>query len=118
MAGIYKLKDHTKGDTLSPVTFTLSTEGIPIDITDCIIRMGIKTRKTTKKSIYELSTLEGTIEIVDAANGIFKLPSQIIDYPHGTYFYDIKIEFPNAEIFTWIEGTWDIEKNITTNTHI
>lgn len=108
----YNFKPHVKGDTFKGCRFTLKVNDIPLDLTNCQIRMHLRTNPLHSNK-YELSTSNNKITIIDAANGIFEIPQQIIDIPAGNYYYDIEILFPNGNVKTYINGHFEIIQDIT-----
>lgn len=108
----YNFEPHIKGDTFKGCRFTVNVNNAPLNLTDCQIRMHLRTNPLHTAK-YELSTTNGKIAIIDAENGIFEIPEQIIDIPAGYYYYDIEIIFLNGIVKTYINGRFEILQDIT-----
>lgn len=110
----YNFNDHKKGDTFPGVTFTVTVNASPLNLTNATIKMAVKTSKTAGTTAVKLFTsTSNNFTILDATEGIFKFNSQIISIPAGTYFYDIQIVLADGTVKTYIEGTWKILQDIT-----
>lgn len=91
---LYKGSTYTKGFTWSTQsTATPSADPIPVDITDCSIKMQVRASINDSTVLAEFSTANGSFLITDAAAGKFKL--------------DIPAAMSSAWAFT--EGVFDIE---------
>lgn len=121
------LPDHKKGDTCLGTTFimtqTISGETTPLDLTDVNIRMDLRTTQTgpivMRFTNYEIpvdpSYPNGTLSVVSAEGGTWRIDRQIVDIRPGTYMYDVEFTWPGSppEILTLIEGTWSIKQDTT-----
>lgn len=103
----YDFPCHTTGDTFDGVQFTCTLNSAPINLTGALIVMNIYIK--TKPNILTLaSSINGGITILAAVNGVFQIDPQIINIPANKYDYEIKINFADATVKTYIEGTWTI----------
>lgn len=108
----YKLPDAIKGDTFNGVQFTLKLNAMPIDLTGAEITMQVKTAAMKKPSL-ELKTMDNSLEILDAVNGVFRIPPFIVALNADNYIYDIQFKFSSNVIKTYISGTWKILQDVT-----
>ena len=99
-----------KGDTFKSVPFQINKDGLPLDLTDAVIRMQLR-KQCGGVVELELSTDLG-ITITDALGGEFKIDEVIIDIDGGKYYYDIEITI-GLEVNTWINGTFVVTCDIT-----
>jgi hypothetical protein len=106
---------HKKGDTFDQVAFQVKINDVVVDLTGATIRMQL--RKTYDDTVAALSlTSVGSagITITNAANGEFKINTQIIDIEVYNYVYDIQIAFSDGTIkSSWIYGGFNITNDVT-----
>ena len=79
---------HKKGDTFDQVEFQVKINAIVVNLTGATIRMQL--RKTYDDSVAALSLTSVSsagITITNAAEGRFKINTQIIDIPVYNYVY-------------------------------
>ena len=110
-AQTYNFPTHTNNDTFNGVLFEVLVNAVPADLTGATIKMQLK--DNSGKSIYEFSTTNNKLEIVDAAAGKFSFKKQVISVSPFRYKYDIQITFSNGDKKTWIKGEWTISKDVT-----
>lgn len=105
MATTYNFPDHISGDTFDGVSFHIENKLGDMDITGSKIELFINRYLTLQPM---LTTENGSILIIDesAVDSTINIPEQIIDWPIGTYDYNIKITFPSGKVKTYIEGHW------------
>lgn len=109
---------HVKGDTYVGCTFTVTVNGVPLDLTGYVIEMALKTAKTNPNPEYKFSNQvvsgvkNGLIEITSIP-GRFSIPPQIIDVKAGNYYYDIELVSPLGIVKTYVEGQWTILQDVT-----
>lgn len=90
-----------RGDTFSGYEITLTVNGSAKDLTDAVITL------TLAGGYGELRTGNG-ITIITPASGVFQIDKQVINFAAKTHEYEIKFEFADGDIKTYIEGTWRI----------
>lgn len=112
-AGAYDFPDHIKGDTFDGVGFTITVNGVALNLTGVGIRMQL--RKGEKGSVVKEFTnaVGGGITVTNALAGKFEIDSQIIDISAATYNHDIQFTLLSGEVRTYIAGTWTIIQDIT-----
>lgn len=104
---------HIKGDTFDKVDFALIRNTLPLDLTNCTVRMQIK-KECNGISILSFTTVESAgLTIIDAVGGLFKINKQIINIPEFNYIYDIEITFSNGDVKTWISGDFFVTCDVT-----
>lgn len=77
--------------------------------------VGASIRSQLYKSGYlakTFTTADDSIEIVDAAKGIFKFANFIATL-EGTYSYDIQVTLASGIISTYFKGSWYFQKDVT-----
>lgn len=112
----YNFKQQKSGDTFMGViikcTNIVNGEEIPIDLTDCEIKMQVKLQKCLNP-IIDLSIGNG-IELTQPLLGEFFISNIIIpEVKSYNYIYDIQINFPSGIIKTYIEGNFPIISDVT-----
>lgn len=111
--GNYDFPDHIKGDSFSGQRFTILVNGVPLNLTNATIKMDLRGQANLATYALRFMTSDNTIQIVDAANGVFEVRPRIIDIAPKTYFYDIEITLQDGTVKTYISGTWNIVQDIT-----
>ena len=107
---------HTSGDYwdgLGPITFKINT--IPVNLTNAVIKMQIrKGRKTTDQVLAEWTTEDNTIEILEAADGIFMIRGRVLELPTGKLLSDVQVTPADGKTRTIIpEIIWTIKGDVT-----
>lgn len=107
MATTYNFQNHISGDTFDGVTFHIGDNQGGIDLTGAKVEMFIDYYLELQPM---LSTENGTIVVDDesAVDSTISIPAQVIDWPIGTYEYNIRITFSDSRVKTYISGTWTI----------
>ncbi len=97
-----------RNDTLDKIRFTLTVNDSPQDLT------GIAIKCQFRKSNNLFKTLEiGTgITVITAASGIFEIDAFIVDFPIGSYNYDIQFT-ESGVVKTYIKGALTVTQDIT-----
>ena len=99
----YDMPDHYKGDTFDSITFTITEDAIPVDLTGASIKIDFRYGKDTGP--LELSMAIGSgLTVTDAAAGVFKIDSYINDWKAGFYVFDAEITFSAEVIRTYFKG--------------
>ena len=111
--GNYTFPTHKTGDTIKVITFTIKINLVPLDLTDSIIRMDVRTPSGTLIRRFSTIDDDGLSFILPQTDGKFQFNEQIISFEPGSYIYDMEFTFPNGDIFTYVEGTWTIINDIT-----
>ena len=106
----YDFSIHTSGDTwLGVNSITIKSSGVPVDLTDCIVIIKVKSILHLASPVfYQFSSEEGTILVISPTQGILSIPPQIVDIPPGEYRYDLNVEFPTGIKKTYLKGDWEI----------
>jgi hypothetical protein len=106
------------GVTTTPVAFTITVNGDPLDLTGAEITLQLRMQASTP-AVDTLSTVVGNdpdqrIEITNAAAGQFEIKA--FDFktgiPAATYQYDIVIKTATNTL-SYIYGTWTVADLIT-----
>lgn len=109
----YRIPPHRRGDTWDGInSITISVNGTPVNLTGATIKMEFR-QSVDYPVALTLSTTDNTIQFVNAANGVIRIPSQMIEIPFSTYLYDLQVTFPNGTVKTYMSGTWEIVSDIT-----
>lgn len=110
----YKIPDHLRGDTFDGTVFTVTVNGIPLDLTGASIKMSLVTDLKTFEPVLTLSTPSSGMSIVSATAGKFQINKQVISLAPNNYYFDIQITLADGTVKTYIKGTWKILQDITT----
>ena len=105
---------HIKGDTFDEVAFQLKINSTVVNLTGSTIRMQL--RKSYSDTVAALSLTSASfagITITNAANGEFKINTQIIDIEVYNYVYDIQITFSSGIVKTYVQGGFNITNEVT-----
>ena len=79
---------HIKGDTFDEVAFQLKINTAVVDLTGAVIRMQLRKSYTDTTAALSLTSVSSAgITITNAANGEFKINTQIIDIPVYNFSY-------------------------------
>jgi hypothetical protein len=109
----YNISPHRRGDTWDGInSITISVNGVPINLTDASIKMEFRQDLDSPVALT-LSTIDGSIEIVNAVSGIIRIPPKKIEIPFAKYFYDLQVTYANGTVKTYMEGSWEIKPDIT-----
>lgn len=116
IAGIYNIKDHTKGDTFDGVEFELLTESNDplLDLSNVSIKSQFRKRNRTGEVVKEITNGSG-ITVIDAVNTKFQIDKFIIDWHPDIYYYDIEFTLSDGTIKTYISGVIKIVQDVTRN---
>lgn len=111
-----ELPAHVAGDWwegIGPITYKIN--GVGVNLTNAQIRMHIKKdRKAASTAVLSWSTLDNTIIINDAVNGVFTIIGRVLDIPSGKYLSDVEVIAADAKPRTIIrEIVWTILPDIT-----
>ena len=104
--------EHYKGDTFKQIPMVYRLNGFPQDLTGTIIRMQLRKEKDGVSYLVLTSVANAGITITNAANGAFKINTQIIDIQAGNYIYDIEFNI-NGVIETLIKGDFILTNDVT-----
>ena len=107
----YNFADFLKGDTFSGVEFEVIVNANPKDLTNTGIKVYF--RRESKTGAVQKSIANGTgITKSDPTNGIFQIDPFTVDFPAGTYYYDIQFN-DSGVINTYVGGYWNILQDVT-----
>lgn len=112
-AATYNLPNHIKGDTFPGVSFTITVNGSPLDLTNATVRLYLRNKYKILKHRFSTDVAIGGMTITDPTNGIVRLDEQIVDVAAGTYNYDLEITLVTGEVYTYVNGTWTILQDVT-----
>lgn len=107
----YNLKEQLRGDTFPGVSFTVSVNGSPKNLTNTEIKIEFRFKVKRGKLIKTLTVGSGITKL-DAVNGVFCIDSFVVDFEEGVYYYDIQFK-DGAVIKTYIGGIWVIDQDVT-----
>ena len=105
---------HIKGDTFDEVAFQLKINDTVVNLTGATIKMQLrKCYSDTAAALSLTSVSSAGITITNAANGEFKINTQIIDIEVYNYVYDIQITFSSGVVKTYVQGGFNITNEVT-----
>lgn len=116
----YDFPDHKKGDTFLGIQFEVLINSAAVDLTGAVIKgrfkgqYGYNTYLLSTEASTVPEPVDGSITVTDATAGIFTVDNQVIDWFADTYDYDMQITLSSGEVYTFFEGTFTIEADITT----
>lgn len=109
---------HKRGDTWDGMRLTAKTKDefgvlVPVNLTGVSILSQFKTG-IDKPFTFEFKTLDGTISVLDAINGIFTFNPRKMDYPTGTYYFDVQLIYQDLEVETIVPThSWTLSQDIS-----
>jgi hypothetical protein len=105
---------HIKGDTFDEVAFSIKINNVDLDLTGATIKMQLKKTSNSSASLSFTSAASAGITITNPSGGLFKINEQIIDIEVFNYAYDIQLTLASGIVKTYVSGTFNITKEITT----
>jgi hypothetical protein len=107
------LKPHIKGDTYNGLCFTVTINGVALDLTDVEINAHFRLGSKTGCKVHKFSVGNG-IEITDAVNGQFSLlENEIIDWEVGSWYFDIEFTYLSGKVKTYYSDILIIIQDVT-----
>lgn len=105
------LTTHYKGDTFNGTEFTILVNNAAPDnaLASVILTVRPELRSSTK---HQLSSGNG-MTITDAANWVFQIDPQIINWSAANYYYDIQCTDSEGNVKTYVKGRWEITQDVT-----
>jgi hypothetical protein len=105
-----------KGSTYRKSFQWIDSNGSPMVLTGCAIKMQIRDYLGSGTVLIELSTANGRIVIVDAVLGKWQLvltavETGLLDFTRAVY--DLDITFPSTEVHTPIKGDVVLIRQVT-----
>ncbi len=105
---------HIKGDTFDEVAFQLKINEEVVDLTGATIKMQLRKNYSDTSAALSLTSVSSAgITITNAAEGRFKINTQIIDIEVYNYVYDIQITLSSGVIKTYVQGGFNITNEVT-----
>jgi hypothetical protein len=108
------IRSTTFPDLPFKITRLVDNLWVPVDLTDASIKMDIRVVPYGPIS-QRLSSPSNGITITDAIEGEFKINKQIFTLAPNNYYFDIMIIFPDGTVKIFVEGRFEVIKNITEN---
>lgn len=109
----YNIPKHRRGDTWDGINkIGITVNGVPVNLSGAKVTMELK-EDYDAPSALTLSTTTSTILILPDLSSVKILPT-IVNIQPGTYKYDLQVTYPDTQIKTYLEGTWEIYFDITT----
>jgi hypothetical protein len=105
---------HIKGDTFDEVAFSIKINNVALDLTGATIKMQLKKTSNSVAILSFTSAGSAGITITSPSAGLFKINEQIIDIEVFNYAYDIQLTLASGVVKTYVSGTFNITKEITT----
>jgi hypothetical protein len=112
----YDIPSHISGDTWTGInTITIKENGTFVDLTDCNIYIQFRFNYNVASPVmYECSTENDTILILNPLSGILSIPEQLVNIPVGKYSYDLVVNnITNNTFKTYLSGMWEISPRTT-----
>ena len=108
---IYKGSDFSKS-----ITWQIGDPAVPVDLTDCAIRMQIRHHINSDQVSDELTTEKDRIDIDLPLEGHFFIiiPASVsseYDFSYGVY--DLEVVYPTGAVLRLMEGSVSAEPEVT-----
>lgn len=98
------------GDTWNGYTIVYNLNGSPVDITDHLIEMHVKS--AANELLLDLSVGSGITKL-DSVNGQFRIDPLIVPDSRGQHEYDLQFTDAGGIVKTYMKGSFKIEKHVT-----
>lgn len=110
----YNFPDVIKGDTYNGTSFTMTLNGVAMDLTYATISMDLRLIPLGTIAQHFDSDGGGITIDSDPTTGIFVFDAQVIDLDAAQYYFDIEFSFSNnSTVKTYISGRWTVLQDIT-----
>ena len=107
----YNIEGVVRGDTFDGVQFQFIKNGVPINLTAATLRIDFKANSKTGWVTKRIENGNG-ITIIDAANGIFRIDSFLVELEVGKHFYDIELIIAGV-VKTYLGGFFEVIQDVT-----
>ena len=104
--------EYRRGDSYSR-TVTVTDQGAPVDLTDCVALLTVSTAENPVDDTTEVFQLIGIIDDEPATGKVHFIPSTTDNGTAGIFFYDVEITDVAGNVRTPIKSTWTITQDIT-----
>jgi hypothetical protein len=109
----YNITNQLEGDTFDYVQFNMiDVNSDPIDLTGIDIKIQFRRGYKDGDVVKTITDVSG-ITFVNRVLGQFYLTTFIIDWGHGTYFYDIQFTYSDGSVKTYVQGKVLVTKQVT-----
>ena len=98
-----------KGDTAETYPFSIDVNGVPLDLTEWVIKMEVK-KSGQKNRIAQTLVVGDGITLIDDFTLV--VGGFIVTIDKGSYVYDIEISKPGI-VKTYIEGNLIVSQDVT-----
>lgn len=98
-------------DGIASVSYIINN--VAQDLTGSLIRMQVKTHPRSPEWVAQWTTTDGSIQITDALNGLFRVVGRKIDFAPGLYAWDIEVTLATGKTKTVADGRWRITQDVT-----
>jgi len=103
-----RLTDRRRNQTFSRVRFIYNLNGLPLDLTGASIEAKFRYKNNCGPVVKTITELDG-ITITDATEGLFQIDKFTpITFAPALYCFDIEITFPNGDVKTWVECSFNV----------
>ena len=117
MATTYNFPAHIKGDTMEAVTFTITVNGVALDLTGASAKMDVRTKdKGNKLKRYTTTANDGLTIVAPATDGKLRFDKKIVDLVAGVHKHDIEITLFDGSVKTYISGDFPITQDVSYGT--
>ena len=99
-----------RGVTFDQVTFEISINSVPLDLTGATISMQIR------KDFGAPVVYTPALSILDAVNGVLAIDEQIIDIAACVYKWDLRIQLASGKVHNWTGGNFTVKDVVTRTT--
>lgn len=113
LPGLFDWPAQYAGDTAGAQSFTIMRNGLPINLTDAVVRMQVR-ECGRPVPILDLTSEDGqSIVITDALAGKLRIGYYRNPPAPGSYVYDLEVTFPDGQVKTYLKGSYTIEGEVT-----
>ena len=106
MPAQYNFPEIEKNDTFLRRNITITADGTPLDLTDAVVTMQLKSNHRGKP-VHTFN-----ISIDNPTSGVLTLEPWHIKLEPYNYLYDLDIELNNGQKFTFMNGVFPIKNTI------
>lgn len=107
---VLNFDEQVRGNSFDEVSVFIKENGIPVDLTNCKVKMQIKEDANSERFLKSLSETSG-IDILPG--GELKIKTFRIDMKKGKHVYDLVVQFPNNAVITYFAGQFPVLQNVS-----
>lgn len=107
------LNPHIKGDSYNGLCFTVTINGVALDLTDVDINAYFRFGSKTGCKVHKFGVGNGIVK-TDAVNGEFSLLEDVIlNWDAGNWYFDVEFTYLDGRVKTYFSDILIITQDVT-----